>query len=125
MISSVLSKVNRSLAREVGLSFREDQSQFKSRKGALVWSFKKSRDNWKSKYQSIKADEVKLRKKLAYLTDAREKERAVADEREQEIAKLIEETRQLRTLNSALEAKLAAVDHHPKKIFATIEGSAR
>ena len=125
MISAVFSQVDGSFAQEEALAFREDQSQFKSRKGALVWSFKKSRDNWKSKYHAIKADEVKLRKKLAYLADAREKERAVADQRDQEIAKLIEEKRQLRTLNSALEAKLAAVGQQPKKNFGLSKGSSR
>jgi len=34
---------------------KKTQREYRSRKGALVWCFGKSRDNWKAKYSEVKA----------------------------------------------------------------------
>lgn len=36
-------------------SVKKTQRAYRSRKGALVWCFAKSRDNWKSKHAEVKA----------------------------------------------------------------------
>jgi hypothetical protein len=44
---------------------------YKSRPGALIWSFRKSRDRWKSKYQQLKASVKGYKNRLADLTKSR------------------------------------------------------
>lgn len=55
---------------------RED---FKSRPGALIWFFKKSRNNWKDKYRALKASVKGLKNQVAAVTRSREQWRAKAE----------------------------------------------
>lgn len=52
---------------------------YKSRPGALVWFFRKSRDGWKRKYQDLKATVKGLKNRIADLTRSREHWRAEAE----------------------------------------------
>ena len=45
---------------------------YKSRPGALIWFFRKSRDGWKRKYQDLKAAEKGYKNHIADLTKSRE-----------------------------------------------------
>jgi hypothetical protein len=87
------------------------RDDYKSRPGALIWFFKKSRNNWKAKYQALKASVKALKNQLAAVTRSRAEWRAKA------------EAADLRA--AALEAELlalggrAAVADPPKKIRAT------
>ena len=74
---------------------RED---YKSRPGALIWFFKKSRNNWKQKYQALKASVKALKNQLAALTRSRADWRAKAEAAGRRAA--------------ALEAELAALRGH-------------
>jgi hypothetical protein len=51
---------------------------YKSRPGALIWFFRKSRDGWKRKYQALKAAEKGYKNRIADLTKSREHWRAEA-----------------------------------------------
>ena len=55
---------------------RED---YKSRPGALIWFFKKSRNNWKEKYRALKASVKGLKNQLAAVTRSRAEWRAKAE----------------------------------------------
>src|SRR5262249_25148659 len=52
---------------------------YKSRPGALVWFFKKSRNNWKEKYRALKASVKGLKNQLAAVTRSRAEWRAEAE----------------------------------------------
>jgi predicted nucleic acid-binding Zn-ribbon protein len=45
---------------------------YKSRPGALIWFFRKSRDGWKRKYQVLKAAEKGYKNRIADLIKSRE-----------------------------------------------------
>ena len=51
---------------------------YKSRPGALIWSFRKSRDGWRRKYRDLKATEKTYKNRIADLTKSREHWRAEA-----------------------------------------------
>jgi len=51
---------------------------YKSRPGALIWFFRKSRDGWKRKYQDLKAAEKTSKNRIADLTKSRERWRTEA-----------------------------------------------
>lgn len=53
---------------------------YKSRPGALIWSFRKSRDNWKRKYADLKASARALKGQLAAVTKSRDTWRAKAED---------------------------------------------
>jgi septal ring factor EnvC (AmiA/AmiB activator) len=83
-------------------STRED---YKSRPGALIWFFRKSRDRWKSKYQDLKATVKGDTNRIADLTKSREQWRKKAEQaREQRIA-LEAEIAGLRAQVAAAEKK--------------------
>lgn len=63
-------------AEAIPAAARED---YKSRPGALIWSFKKSRNNWKAKYQALKASVKGLKNQLAAVTRSRAEWRAKAE----------------------------------------------
>ena len=46
----------------------ETPKNYTSRPGALIWFFRKSRDLWKSKYQTLKASVKQDKNRLADLT---------------------------------------------------------
>lgn len=79
-----------------------DHPQYRSRKGALIWFFRKSRNLWKAKYKVAKSEESKLRKKVAYLDKAREQDQADSTQLRREL----EETRaQNEILRASLDSK--------------------
>jgi hypothetical protein len=47
-------------------------NDYKSRPGALIWSFRKSRDRWKLKYQQLKATVKGYKNRLADLSKSRD-----------------------------------------------------
>ena len=78
-----------------------DHPQYRSRKGALIWFFRKSRNLWKAKYKVAKSEESKLRKKVAYLDKAREQDLADSTQ----LRRALEETRaQNKILRASLES---------------------
>jgi peptidoglycan hydrolase CwlO-like protein len=77
---------------------RED---YKSRPGALIWFFRKSRDRWKSKYQDLKATVKGFKNQIAALTKSREQWRGKAERAEERVTAL-------ETENAALRAEIAA-----------------
>ena len=72
---------------------RED---YKSRPGALIWFFKKSRNNWKDKYRSLKATVKGLKNQLAAVTKSRAEWRAEAEDAARRAAVLEAELAELR-----------------------------
>ena len=82
------------------------RDDYKSRPGALIWFFKKSRNNWKAKYRALKASVKGLGNQLAAVTRSRAEWRARA-----EAAALEAELLALRGRDAAADA--------PKKARAT------
>jgi chromosome segregation ATPase len=74
---------------------RETSTIYASRPGALIWSFRKSRDRWKSKHQALKASVKRYKNRAADLTKSREQWRLKAE--------------QATTRLAALEAEVAAL----------------
>src|SRR5258708_39037935 len=54
--------------------------KYTSRPGALIWSFRKSRDRWKRKYQDLKATIKGSKNRIADLTKSREQWRLKAEQ---------------------------------------------
>lgn len=84
-----------------------DTGRFKSRPGALIWSFRKSRDRWKAKYQTLKATIKGYKNRLADLTRSRESWRLKAQLAGQRLAALQDE---LAGLRAELEARAAQAE---------------
>jgi hypothetical protein len=80
-------------------SAKKTQRDYRSRKGALVWSFSKSRDNWKSKYAEVKgkldASERRLKYALSVKEAAAVEISAIREELAAEKAKAVELATQL------------------------------
>lgn len=57
---------------ELDESVKKTQRAYRSRKGALVWCFAKSRDNWKSKHAEVKAKLDASERNLKYALRAKE-----------------------------------------------------
>jgi chromosome segregation ATPase len=81
---------------------RED---YKSRPGALIWFFRKSRNRWKSKYQDLKATVKGFKNQIAAVTKSRELWRAKAERAGEQVTALETENAALRTQIAALEEK--------------------
>src|SRR4051794_21736163 len=81
---------------------RED---YKSRPGALIWCFRKSRDRWKSKHQDLKATVKGLKNQIAAVTKSREQWRAKAESAGAQVTALETENAALRAQIAAWEAK--------------------
>jgi chromosome segregation ATPase len=79
---------------------RED---YKSRPGALVWFFKKSRNNWKEKYRAVKAAVKGLKNQLAAVTRSRAEWRAKAEAAGRRAAALEAELAALRGRDAAAD----------------------
>ena len=72
---------------------RED---YKSRPGALIWFFRKSRDRWKSKHQNLKARVKGFKNQIAAVTKSREQWRAKAERAGEQVTALETENAALR-----------------------------
>jgi Basic region leucine zipper len=83
---------------------RED---YRSRPGALIWFFRKSRNRWKSKYQALKATVKGFKNQIAAVTKSREQWRAKAE-------RVGEHVTALETENAALRAQIAALEEKKK-----------
>src|SRR4051812_42467965 len=59
--------------------------KFKSRPGALAWTFRKSRDRWKAKYQELKSELKRHTNRVADATKSREQWRARAEAAREEL----------------------------------------
>jgi hypothetical protein len=81
-------------------STRED---YKSRPGALIWFFRKSRDGWKRKYQDLKATVKGYTNRIADLTKSREQWRGKAEQASERLAALEAEIAGLRAQVAAAE----------------------
>jgi chromosome segregation ATPase len=84
---------------------RED---YKSRPGALIWFFRKSRDRWKSKHQNLKARVKGFKNQVAAVTKSREQWRAKAERAGEQVTAL-------ETENAALRAQIAALEEKKKR----------
>jgi chromosome segregation ATPase len=89
-------------AETIPASTRED---YKSRPGALIWFFRKSRDGWKRKYQDLKATVKGYTNRIADLTQSREQWRAKAEQAGQRLTALEAELAGLRAQVAAEEKK--------------------
>src|SRR4051812_27308668 len=81
---------------------------YTSRPGALIWSFRKSRDRWKSKYQQLKASVKQHRNRAADLTKSRARWRLQAEETAARLAALEAEVAELRARDAAGAGKKGA-----------------
>jgi chromosome segregation ATPase len=81
----------------------QETAGYKSRRGALVWFFRKSRDGWKRKHQALKATVKKHENRVADVTKSREKWKLKAEAASQRSAILEAEKAELLTRISALE----------------------
>jgi hypothetical protein len=89
---------------------------YKSRPGALIWFFRKSRDQWKRKYQDLKAADKALKNRIADLTKSREQWKLKAEQASQRLAALEAALAELRAHAAAPEKKLGwqnSLDHYP------------
>jgi hypothetical protein len=78
---------------------------YKSRPGALIWFFRKSRDGWKRKYQDLKAAEKGYKNRIADLTRSREHWRAEADRAVERLAATEAELAEFRSRVAAAGGK--------------------
>jgi hypothetical protein len=78
---------------------------YKSRPGALVWFFKKSRNNWKEKYRALKATAKGLKNQLAAVTKSRARWRSEAEQAAGRLTALEVELGELRARLAAAEEK--------------------
>jgi septal ring factor EnvC (AmiA/AmiB activator) len=70
--------------------------EYKSRPGALIWFFRKSRDNWKSKYMAAKATIKSHQNRVADVSKSRDQWRSKAEQAGEQRARLEAENAQLR-----------------------------
>ncbi len=61
-------------------------ASYSSRPGALIWSFRKSRDAWKSKHQELKAAVKGYQVRIADLAKSRAKWRREAEQAREQLA---------------------------------------
>src|SRR4051812_5516412 len=79
---------------------------YSSRKGALIWSFRKSRDRWKAKCKAAKDSLKREKNRVADLSRSRAHWRAEAERAGRRAAALEAEVAELRSrLEAGLEKK--------------------
>jgi len=81
---------------------------YKSRLGALVWFFRKSRDGWKRKHQDLKATVKGYKVRVADLSKSRDRWRLKAEEAAGRLAASEAEA-------ASLRARLAAAEREKKR----------
>ena len=77
----------------------------RSRPGALIWFFRKSRDLWKGKHQALKASFKQLKNKVADLTKSREQWKLKAEQTNNQLTVLEAENARLRAQVATLAEK--------------------
>jgi len=70
----------------------------------LAWSFRKSRDGWKRKYQELQREQKRLENQVHDVRKSREHWRQRAEEKEKELQALHEEMARMRAELAASEA---------------------
>lgn len=70
----------------------------------LAWSFRKSRDSWKRKYQELKRDQKRLENQVRDVRKSREHWREQAEEKEKELQAVHEEMARVRVELATTEA---------------------
>jgi chromosome segregation ATPase len=83
-------------AAEMEITPHATSTSYSSRPGALIWSFRKSRDRWKSKHQTLKASVKQDKNRVADLTKSREQWRLKAEQATTRLATLEAEIATLR-----------------------------
>jgi predicted nucleic acid-binding Zn-ribbon protein len=81
----------------------QDSAGYKSRPGALIWCFRKSRDRWKNKHQELKSSLKKYQNRVADVTKSREQWRLKAETASQRLDTLEAENAELMARISTLE----------------------
>jgi hypothetical protein len=81
----------------------QDVTRSKSRPGALIWFFRKSRDRWKQKHQALKATVKQHKNRVADVTKSREQWKLKAEVASRRWDSLEAEKVELLTRVSALE----------------------
>lgn len=79
--------------------------RFKSRPGALAWSFRKSRDRWKARAMKLKAELKRSTNRVADVTKSREQWRTRAEAAREQLAARDAEVAALRARVAALEVE--------------------
>src|SRR5271168_5367648 len=87
----------------------KSRAGFKSRVGALVWCFRKSRDLWKKKHQEIRIALKRERNQVAAVTKSREQWKS----RSQQAAA---DQFALQLENEALRARVRELEEGEKKV---------
>jgi septal ring factor EnvC (AmiA/AmiB activator) len=82
-----------------------DSPEFKSRPGALAWSFRKSRDRWKDKYKKLKIQLKRSTNRVADVTKSREHWKAQAQASRKELGAREHEIVTLRQQIASMELK--------------------
>lgn len=82
-----------------------DSREFKSRAGALAWSFRKSRDRWKAKYKKLKTELKRYTNRVADVTKSREHWKAQAEGVRKELGAREAEIVTLRQQIASMEVK--------------------
>jgi len=67
---------------------QQGTKEYKSRPGALIWFFRKSRDVWKSKCQELRVTLKQLKNRVADLTKSREQWKQKAEHAQDRVATL-------------------------------------
>jgi chromosome segregation ATPase len=78
---------------------------YKSRPGALVWFFRKSRDLWKNKHQALKASFKQLKNRVADLTKSRDQWRLKAEQANDQLDSLKAQVVNLQAMVEALTSE--------------------
>ncbi len=89
----------------VELTGRPTREDYSSRPGALIWFFRKSRDQWKRKHQDLKATIKGFRNQIAAVTKSREQWRLKAEQASERASALEAEIRELRAQVEAVDKK--------------------
>jgi hypothetical protein len=102
------------IIKDVDLAQAPTSPKYQSRPGALIWFFKKSRDNWKNKYKAAKATIKGHLNRVADVTKSREQWRLKAEQASARLAASEAENRELRSQLAAraVEKKRTRVPSH-------------
>lgn len=84
---------------------KQATKDYKSRSGALIWCFRKSRDLWKRKYQDLKRLVKQLKNRVADVTKSREQWKLKAEQANDQLTALEAEIASLRAQVAKLVEK--------------------
>lgn len=93
---------------------RQTAKDYRSRRGALIWFFRKSRDLWKSKYQTLKASVKQLKNRVADLTKSRDQWRLKAEQANDQLDALKAQVVNLQAMVEALTSEKKTTKAAPR-----------